>query len=161
MPTFLRVVQKSRWHPKPEWDGWTSSEIQGDALRDLTTGGNALSLYRVDEGTEIDRVVTALAATRETLSHIDYVVFDGAPLASSSIDVVQTDGKTPDKEVNHVHYDLARLTVSKLVQVAQIVSRCKKERITKSQMKDRLKQALENQWLDSDKVNSDLLSRLF
>ena len=97
MPTFLRVVQKSRWHSKPEWNGWQSGDLQGDALLDLQTKGNALSVYHVGGVAGVDRVVTALAATRQFVSNLDYVVFDDAPLASSNIDFVQSNGETPDK----------------------------------------------------------------
>ena len=160
MPTFLRVVQKNRWHPKPEWNGWQSGDLQGDALLDLQTKGNALSVYDVGSGTDVGRIVTALAATRKYLSHLDYVVFHDAPLASSSIDVVQTSGETPDQLVNHVHYDLSNLTVRKLVRLAQMVSGSKRERITKAQMRGKLEDALKNQWLDSDRLSRDLLGQL-
>jgi hypothetical protein len=160
MPEFLRVVQKARWYLKPEWDGWRQGDLQGDALNDLQTKGNALSVYSVGEGAEIGRIIAALAANRDHLSHLDYVVFDGTSLASSNILVLQTDGQTPDREVNNVHHDVVNLTVSRLLQVAQIVSGCERVRITKSQMKARLKQAMENQWLDSDKVNGDVLRKL-
>ena len=160
MPTFLRTVQKSRWHPKPEWKGWGHNELQGDALLDLQTKGNALSVFSVDEGADIDRIVSALAATRQYLSHLDYVVFDDISLMSSGIAFIQTDGETPDKEVNDVHYDVVNLTVSKLVQVAQIVSKCKRQRITKREMKSKLQLALDDQRLDSNKVNDSLLGQL-
>ena len=62
-----------------DWDEWGDGDIQSDALLDLRTQDNALSVFRVDEGAGIGRIVTALAATRENLSHLDYVVFDDAP----------------------------------------------------------------------------------
>ena len=145
MPTFLRIVQKSRWHPKPEWNGWGHDDLQGDALLDLQTKGNALSVFSVDEGAEIDRIVSALAATRQYLSNLDYVVFDDVSLMSSGIAFIHTDGATPDKEVNDVHYDLVDLTISKLVQVARIVSKCNRQRITKSTIKNKLQLALKDQ----------------
>ena len=143
-----------------DWDGWGDGDIQSDALLDLRTQDNALSVFRVDEGAGIGRVVTALAATRENLSHLDYVVFDDAPLSSYGVRVVQRDGKTPDSEVNHIHYDVVNLTVLKLVQVAQTVSRYKSERVPKTEVKSKLQQALENQWLDSEKLNNRLLNQL-
>ena len=154
MATFLRAIKKARWYTKPEWEGWGHGDIQSDALLDLRTQDNALSVFRVDEGTEIGRIVTALAATRENLSHLDYVVFDDAPLASYGVHIAQRDGKTPDSEVNHIHYDVVNLTVLKLVQVAQTVSRCKPERVPKIEVRAKLRQALENQWLDSERVNT-------
>lgn len=161
MATFLRVVQKNRWHPETGWNGWQTGDIQGDALLDLQTKGNALSVYDVEGGLDAERIVVALAAGRQFLSTLDYVVFDDAPLASSSIDVVQTSGDTPDSVVNLVHYDLKNLTVGKVVRLARIVSGNDRKRITKAQMKGKLKKALDNQWLDSSMISGDLLGQVY
>ena len=161
MPTFLRVVQKNRWHPKTGWSGWQTGDIQGDALLDLQTKGNALSVYDVDGGLDIERIVVALAAGRQFLSTLDYVVFDDAPLVSSSIDAVQTSGDTPDKVVNLVHYDLKNLTVGKVVQLAQILRGNDRKRVTKAQMKSKLNEALDNQWLDSSIISGVLLGQVY
>lgn len=160
MPAFLRAIKKARWHAKPEWDGWRDGDIQGDALLDFRTQDNALSVFRVDDGTEIGRIVTALAATKANVSHLDYVVFDDAALASYGVHTVQIDGKTPDSEVNQIHYDVINLTVLKLVRVAQTVSWFKRERVPRIEVKAKLREALENQWLDSERVDSRLLDQL-
>ena len=156
----MRVVKKSRWHARPDWDGWEEGDIQGDALLDLRTQDNALSVFRVDESAGIGRIIAALAATRENLSHLDYVVFDDAPLEPIGVNMVQRDGKTPDNEVNDIHYDVVNLTVLKLVQLAQTVSQCRPERVPKIEVKAKLRQSLESRWLDTEKVDDGLLSQL-
>ena len=160
MPTFLRIIRKGRWHPKVDWEGWRPSDVQGDALLDLQTDDNVLSVFRVDGSVGIDRVATALAANRENLSNFDYGVFDSTLLANPSIRIVQKDGGTPDEDVNHEHYDVVNLTIVKLIQIAETVSASSPKRMPKGQMKEKLQYALSNQWLDQSRMNSGLLGQL-
>ena len=113
----MRVVRQPRWHKNPELDWLPDGDLQADALGELQTGGNALSVYRVENETGRERVIVALAANRDNLANLDYAIFDDAGLASIGVAINQPDGQTPDLGVNRLHYDLANLTAGRLVQL--------------------------------------------
>ncbi len=81
----MRVVRQARWYKYPELDWLPDGGLQADALGDLQTSGNALSVYRVENETDRERVIVALAANRDNLANLDYAIFDDAGLASIGI----------------------------------------------------------------------------
>lgn len=119
MPLVIRKVDR-----KPLWDRNTSlvqpwlsvDDLAADALHDLRTKENRLSVYIIDSLTQptLDRLLAAMAACRDVLDKIDYAVFDSQLLAHIDIRLELTKGETPDDEVNDWHHDLVELTASKL-----------------------------------------------
>jgi hypothetical protein len=91
----------------------------------MTTSGNALSVYLLEDGAagEVQRVMTAHAATRDRPDKIDCVILDARHLGSLSLDRKNTPGGTPDPGVNRLHRDLADLTASTLVRLAELFFR--------------------------------------
>ena len=88
----------------------------------MQTSRCRLSIYAVTDVIDGQRVATAMAATREGISNIDYAVFEDSELESLGISVQHTLGDTPDDGVNGLHYDLGNLTARRLAQLAEIVS---------------------------------------
>ena len=111
MNMFLRVINQTKWYKKPDVNWLEDGELKGDALADIKTDNGKLSVYKVTNEANIERISVALAATRERPDKIDYAVFADSNLKSLGITVNQTEGKTPDGEVNKVHYELGDLTV--------------------------------------------------
>ena len=111
----MRTTRQARWLKYPDLEWLSQDDIQSDALLDLRTEDNKLSVYKVENEADTERVIIALAATRENLSNLDYAVFEDSTLASTDITISQQNGETPDAEVNKLHYDLTNLTVRKLV----------------------------------------------
>ncbi len=160
MARFLRQVSQRRWYKYPDLDWLPAGELQGDALCDLRTTDNALSVFELKTEADKERVAIALAATRDGLDVFDYAVFDGSGLASLGIIADQTEGETPDIDVNKLHYDLRNLTVTRLASLAQVLSRGEFARIPVKDVKSKLKEALNAGTLDSARFNGKLLPRL-
>ena len=79
MVSIIRKITSKRKFDKPtaEQDWIKNGEIQVYFVTDLSTSLNKLSVYKVeDPGVEIPKVITAIAATREILSNLDYIVLD-------------------------------------------------------------------------------------
>ena len=154
------MTRQSRWLKHPEWQWLTQGELQSDALLDLQTRDNRLSLFRVESEQETEQVVVALAATKQNLANLDYAVFDQTQLSDTQISVRQEDGDTPDMQVNKRHYDISELTVSKLAILAQIISDGTHCRVPRKTIELRLKDAVRAGILDRARVNSQLLDKL-
>lgn len=70
---------------------------------------------------DLERVVTALAGTRQVITDIDYAVFDHSLLSEIAIELEFNDGDTADDDVNKWHRDLVELTTSKLLALARVI----------------------------------------
>ena len=141
--------------------GWlTQGEIQSDALGDLQTKENRLSVYRVESDEEAEQVVVALAANRDSLANLDYAVLDHEQLIETQLSICQQDGETPDSQVNKLHYDITNLTVGKLAQLAQVISTSNHVRVPRKQLKEALKRAVDAGKLDRTQVKPRLLTKL-
>ena len=154
------MTRQARWLKHPDLDWLPRDELQSDALGDLQTKDNTISVYRVDNEQDAERVIVALAANREYVANLDYAIFEDAEFDSIDIEVSQNEGETPDAEVNKLHYDLTNLTARKLVQLAQVVSSGRHSRILKKTVEVRLRRALVAGYLDKGRLKPDLLRRI-
>jgi hypothetical protein len=77
MPFFLRTIRKARWYNVEGVSWLEKGDIQADPLADLNTKGNELSVWLVEnDRSNLEQVVTALAATRTDISNLDYALLD-------------------------------------------------------------------------------------
>ena len=160
MANFLRMIRQGRWLKHPAWDWLGKDDIHSDALIDLQTTGNALSVFKVESDDDINRIVVALAANRTEVKNLDYVVFDDVALVSSDISFAQKEGDTPDDAVNQLHHDVYNLTAFKLAKIAQAVSLCEMQRVPQKTLKTQLQQGVAGHQLDPQKMNERLLSKI-
>lgn len=135
---FLRKVRRGKWvkHPSDDWP--EDSGLSCDVLDDMQTNECALSVYAITDATDRKRVAVAMAATKQEIALVDYIVFDGSSLESLGVTIQQTKGDTPDSGVNELHYDLGNLTLKRLAQLTEIVSAGEHERIRRSDVKELL-----------------------
>lgn len=157
MAFLLRGIGNKAWWDKSRDDfPWLGEdELIADVLKGLGTVGGALSTYVVNEDkTKVDRVVAALASGRTKIENFDYML---AP-----VDVVlknfqsdNTNGETPDSEVNGWHMDIVHLTPAKLFQLAYILRNHKESlsRMPKSEVKSALQTSKDKGYLDMNKVS--------
>ena len=121
MPFVLRKVSKSRWYREQKIPWLADDDVPADALKDLATSDNALSVWQVDDDkSNLDRVITALAATCHSSTNIDYAMVDRQRLESVNLSIKHLPGDTPDEEANkHWHHDVVELSGLKLVDLAR------------------------------------------
>ena len=122
MSVFLRKITYRLWEDKP-WllDG----ELQVASLKDMRTLNSRLSVYLTGAGIGINRMVAAIAASATSVAQVDYVFLDIEWLEGHGFRLESTPdhGRTPDRDVNGLHYDIHGLTVSKLYELALHKSR--------------------------------------
>lgn len=140
-------------------------EIQADAVTDLRTSENSLSIYIVPSEEAVERVIVALASTRNKFENIDF-----ATLKYDDFQVLQTEynfilesvpRKTPDELVNSWHKELIELTDRKIVELAKaIIITGQKERILGEKIKKLIVEGIDNKVLDKTKVSPSLLEKI-
>lgn len=123
MPVVLRKIRKAKWYKHPDVPWLLEHELQADALFDLKTDDNEMSVWLIDdERSNLDQVIAALAAKTDFLSNFDYAFWDLQFLLDLNIKVVETEGDTEDTEANNVwHRDLCELSASKIMALAQAI----------------------------------------
>jgi hypothetical protein len=72
MPFILRTIRKDRWYRIEDVPWLEEGDIHADPLADLNTKANELSVWLIeDDRSNLNRVVSALAATRTHISNLD------------------------------------------------------------------------------------------
>ena len=97
--------------------------MPADPLADFAnTTENRLSVWFVgDDERNLNDVLAALAASREKADKLDYLLFPLDHLALAGIETRETDGHTPDGDVNALHRDLVHLSAAKVLALATAV----------------------------------------
>lgn len=157
MAAFLRHINRSKWYRHDAVLWLRPWDLQADALADLYTKNNTLSVYYVaDRAKDLDRLTTAIAARRNVPTNFDYVLIDAAAVTGLSIDVVVTPGDTPDPVANALHRDLIELTREKLLGLVSVIGLSNRHRIPPATVKARLQAAVASRLLDLEKMHPDL-----
>jgi len=119
----LRIVRQARWDSPGNLDWLAEDDIPAPPLLDFAnTCDHCLSVWLVGEGNgEEDRIVTALAATRDKLDVLDNVLFAREHLDAAGTELRDVGGDTPDKGVNRHHRDLAQLSAIKVLAITKKV----------------------------------------
>ncbi len=75
MGLVLRKIKKAKWYKHEAIPWLKEGELQADALADLKTTDNNLSFWIVeDDRSNLDRIITALAANCQYVTNIDFVL---------------------------------------------------------------------------------------
>jgi len=144
VPFILRKIRKGRWRGS-EVISWLSSvDLQADALVDLATKDNRLSVYIVvTDRSNLERILAALAGNCDFISNLDYVLLEQNALDEINIKIASVKGETPDKEVNAVHRDLLELSATQILSLAKLFStRGERNRLTGGRVLELLARAI-------------------
>jgi len=117
------MVRNSRWFPDetPRW--LEEGEFQADALVDLETDDNKLSVWLIDEdSSNLPRVIAAMAAHRKSACPFDYALFRDRLVAEIGTRIEKSLGDSEDDEANRLwHRDLVELSASKVMALAKVI----------------------------------------
>ena len=122
MAYLLRKIRKNRWYKTEETPWLLNNELQADALDDLRTKANELSVYHIDDDeSNLNRVVAALAANADNPSNIDFAIFNQGILREIGIKARSSRGELPDDQANEWHNDLYELSAPRLLELAKAI----------------------------------------
>ena len=161
MPLLLRAIRKSRWN-KDNFPWLTQDDIQADLLGDLVTSNNTLSVWLVqDDKSNLNEVITALASNRNTISNLDYAIFDISLLESINIKLEVNEGNTHYDKSNRWHRDLIELNANKIVKLAEsMLKNSSIERVLEKKISDLIKGAVDNGQIDKEKLNPSINNKV-
>ena len=162
MPLLLRKVTKPKWNHSLDLSWLRQGEMPADPMTDLKTEDNKLSMWHVeDDESNLDQVVTAIAATRDHLENVDCVLLDQRDIVHLDINVGRTAGDTPLSEANLWHCDMAHLSAQKLVELAGVMwERSRAERRLKKAVRQLLVSAVESGRIDSSGLKETLRNEI-
>lgn len=122
MPFILRKIRKARWY-KDAHPWLKTGELQADALRDLKTDENVLSVWQIlDDKSNLERVVTALATTADNICNLDFALLNIEVLSRLGIEAKTTPGTSRDASANRWHLELTELSANKVLGLAHALS---------------------------------------
>ena len=166
MPHLVRAaLRHDRWL---ETEGRAGLDLPADAIADLRTTDNILSVFEVTETVSAERIAIALAAApgKKEPDHTAYAVFDSVAVERLGIQITKTPGDTIDAAANLLHYDLNVGTAGKLLDLAVLIARVPIVPITRKRVGELLKAGFENGQLDHtrnpplrDKVKAQIPAR--
>lgn len=160
MTEFLRAIKRGRWYKYPEIIWLENGELQGDALIDIQTHSGRLSVFKVDNEVDKQRVLVAIAATKDHIANVDYAVFGDDGLDSLGIMMRSTAGDTPDRRANELHYELENLTVRQLAGLAEIISNGTHDRVQRKRVTSWLQDAARGGSLDRTRTKPNIAQKL-
>jgi len=159
VPRLVRAgIDPERWLHEP---GLAGDELQADALFDLRTTGNKLSVFELVEPITAERITVAVAAGKERPSDTGYVIFDSGELTALGIGVESTPGGSADTEVNTLHRNLDIASDTKLLAFARnVVAPSEKVPIISERLAQLFQAGLESGQLEEGRVNPKLVDWL-
>jgi hypothetical protein len=151
---LLRTIRKAKWYKNENVSWLAEGELQADAMADLSTKDNELSVWHIEyDRSNLEQVVAALAAGRDSIANLDYALFDQQILSAIGIKIKDTKGGSPDEKVNSWHRDLMELSATKLMELAKAIqTKAAKERILPKDIIRFIKQAAESGQIDLAKL---------
>lgn len=160
MAYFVRKISRAKW-PDEECD---VSVLNADAISDLRTTANTLSVWKIDELDELDNAVLALSASSksERIETINVVWITEEEIKANGIDIDEdVPGDTVIESLVSSHRDLCNLSYSSIGQISKLImqeiahNNCK--RYTKSQVKNVLVRAYSDDLITAEKCQKQLL----
>jgi len=120
VPRLLIKVKKAVWQKTKLPSFLASEDVPADCLADLRIKDNKLSVWYVsDDDSNLKRLLTALAASGDYLTNVDYLLFDYAIVSKLRLRIRKTDGGTPDRHANREwHHDLVELSGRNVLDLA-------------------------------------------
>jgi len=157
------ILKTSAWDQYGDLPWLKTAEVQAPALWDLGFGDNRLSVWSIeDDKSNLERIIGALAARRENIENLDYVLIESSSLSEPDIAIEKTNGETPDEDANtRYHFDGIQLAISKILNIANLIKLSpEKERVQSFDVKKYLLKSFERGYFNQGRLKAELLGKL-
>jgi hypothetical protein len=117
---LIRKIDKGKWISQDT----VIEPPSADALtKDLPTKRNTLSVWYIDNETELEEAVLAIISGQpHSLETIDIVILEDTYLINNNINIEKTNGETPVVDLKERHRDLSSLNCWTLVKIAEYIA---------------------------------------
>jgi hypothetical protein len=156
--SLLITVKRNKWLVE-EVSYRGEPDYPADCLTDFRISDRRLSVWLIDdEERNKSRVLTALAANRQQVVNIDYLLFKQDILDKCEIEIEKTTGDTPDEHANtNWHHDLVKLSVKQTADFAYELCKANQTgRLLPFEVALALEQGLANKTLDESRLKPKL-----
>lgn len=160
MTTIFRKLRQKRYWDRTSWLG--ADDAQADTTKCLETKENKLSVFVLEEPeAQMERVVAALALSRNNLAHLDLAIAPETVLEMCGIQGDKVQAETPDSEVNEWHIDLVELTVTKIAELARAIkSEGEIKRYNLGYVKEAIRKSLNTNYIIIEHIDEKLIQSL-
>ena len=161
MSFVLRKLDRRAAFHSVDWV--RSGDVAGDALCNLRTQGNALSVWLIDDSrTNLERIIAAVAAGRMKLDKLDYALIGPERLEELGICITQEKGASGDDDANALwHQDLRNLSGTKLVELAVLMqTHSEFKRVHKKEVGRLIAASIQGGFIDPSRLDDRLRKEL-
>jgi len=161
MSFVLRKLDRRAAFHSVDWV--RSGDVAGDALCNLRTQGNALSVWLIDDNrTNLERIIAAVAGGRMKLDKLDYALIESGRLETLGIHMTQEKGMSCDDDANALwHQDLHNLSGAKLVELAVTMqAHSEFKRVNKKEVGRLIAASIRGGFIDPSRLDDKLLKEL-
>ena len=160
MSIFLRKLANKNHFNRPEW--LEDDDVPSDALASFITTDSALSLWTIeDDESNLQRVIAALAASRDSIAKLDYALVNESVLDITGVYLSRVKGRSPDGGANGLwHRDLTGLSGKRLVELATKMCECQMKRVPQSDVQAWLLESITSGFISTGSMNKKLRERL-
>ena len=167
MPLLVRKIDYPRWD-HDVLSGPLMSDISADAITDLKTKSNTLSVWYAASDDEVEEAVLAIVGTLTQLDAIDLIPLEQSALQAAGLELQEDTGRTWVKSMEKRHRNIVKLTYGSLGTIAGIVvdrireytEKDKRIRITVSEVRDILKKAISEKRLDLNDLPDSIRKKI-
>ena len=125
MKYYVRKITLSKY-PKPPATSYEILSLRADAVADIRTFNDGLSIWEIESNSEesINEAVLALVTSskQEKFDKIDVVVFSEDDITSKGLSFESNDGDTAVYDLRNTHQNIVGLTYESLSSVLEIIS---------------------------------------
>jgi hypothetical protein len=161
MSLLVRKINRSKWPKEEDLEKIHVTQLKADMMADLRTSSDKLSIWEINEETEANDIIMALAtgAKVSNTSTTNVVLLDMEALTAANllIEENESEGDTAITELRKFHRNIINLDVGSLMKLVDLIidalKKKKVARLTEKKVKSRLLQAIKEK-----KVNTKYLS---
>ena len=164
MSLLVRKIARGKW---PDECICSLPQLRADAISDLRTSGDTLSVWKIDNINDIDVAVLALSASSKTeeIENINVVWMDEDDLKSKGINLDNSQkGDTIVIDLQDKHVNLVKLNYMFLGTIASLIMQELKQnnskRFPKAYVKNLLVQAYKAKRISQEVCSEKLLQKL-
>lgn len=122
MPMIVRKVTVKNWVSE-EFDWLEPGAIEADAVTDLKTTQNKLSIFFVEDEDEAKLAVAMVAVTAKETKHFGYALIPLEVWQALNLETEEENATTPHALVNSWHRNVIKLSSDRLVALAKAIKK--------------------------------------
>jgi hypothetical protein len=162
MSLFVRKIEKSKWTQNDIFNG---EPVSADAITICSkTKNNTLSVWEIDDISQIENVVMAMIASDDKLDTLDIVCFSDELLYKKGLNIKVVPGKTRYSKMAGRHRDIIDLNYPKIGSYAEIIVNelvnKRDQRYTVGCVKQLLRKALSAGKITETELGEDIFKKL-